>query len=156
MKPCLGLALLLVLFFLVGCGGDRPAKTFNNAAQNLATPKDNGGVAVAGVAREPDTEFVALVQEEGKEAKAKAPARKIKHTSELKLITDDFDKVRDELQRLIGKHDGYEATADVQSAPGSPRRGTWKVRVPIEQFAAFREAARKLAEVESDAVNTED
>jgi hypothetical protein len=46
--------------------------------------------------------------------------------------------------------------ADIRSSPGAQRVGTWRVRVPMENFAAFREAARKLAEVESDTVNTED
>ncbi|MCI0683415.1 MAG: DUF4349 domain-containing protein [Gemmataceae bacterium] len=83
-------------------------------------------------------------------------ARKIKHTADLTLITDEFDKKRDELQQLIVKHDGYEAMADVRSSPGSPRVGTWRVRAPIEHFSAFRDAVRKLAEVETDTVNTED
>jgi hypothetical protein len=83
-------------------------------------------------------------------------ARKVQHTADLKLITDDFDAKRDELQRLILKHEGYEAMADVRSSPGSQRVGTWRVRLPVEHFSAFRDAVRKVAEVETDTVNTED
>jgi len=85
-----------------------------------------------------------------------AVPRKIKYVADIKLITDDFDKAKEELEKQIAAHDGYEAFADVESSPGAPRVGTWKVRVPIEKFAAFRSAVRKLAEVAGDSVNTED
>ena len=160
-----------LMLFLIGCGGSvreagsgprvaaPPAKSAHRAPGDLIsglTPDET---------QQPE-EFVAQEQAGGKAgpmgAGANQPkqqpkvARKIKHSADLKLITDEFDKTRDELQKLIEKHQGYEAMADIRSSPGAQRVGTWRVRVPIENFAAFRDAARKLAEVESDTVNTED
>ena len=153
------------LLFLIGCGG-----ASQKARGKIDPPLVVSNKPVAGVSQEriadkmAADEFVALQEPAdkdqpkgaGDQPKQAKVARKIKHVAELKLITDEFDKTRDEVQRLIAKHDGYEAMADVQSSPGAQRLGTWRVRVPIEQFSAFRDAVRKLAEIESDTINTED
>lgn len=161
--PFIAAALLLVL---IGCGrsdGPHVSKAMHKSMEMAPAP-------VAGVQEErmlqDKSEFEAVSQEEApgkgpvmgagqQKAQAKV-ARKIKHTADVKLITDDFDTKRDELQQLIVKHEGYEAMADIRSSPGSQRVGVWRVRVPIEHFSAFRDAVRKLAEVENDTVNTED
>jgi hypothetical protein len=156
-----------MLLALIGCGSR--ADRFRSAT------KKPFGLAPAAAVTDSNSvvkqsEFEPIAQEEAggqlgageevpkaghRKAQSKV-VRKIKHSADLKLITDEFDRKRDELQQLIVKHDGYEAMADVQSSPGAQRVGTWRVRVPIEQFSAFRAAARKLAEVEADTVNTED
>src|SRR5262245_4867643 len=161
------------ILLLVGCSrGDLSDSTLR-VMKKTASDKAPGPTALATptAANEPagadwahDAEFV--VQKEAGEKpmggaanQAKPPAkvaRKIKHTADLKLITDEFDKTRVELQKLIEKHQGYEALADIRTSPGAQRVGTWRVRVPLENFVAFRDAARKLAEMESDTVNTED
>jgi hypothetical protein len=134
---------------LCGCssGGVPQKKTFNNVAVNLAreAPQVNDGLAQKAVGPG------APAADKG------APvARKIKYTADLKLITDEFDKAKEGLEKQIKVHEGYEAFADVQASPGVPRVGTWKVRVPIAQFSAFRSAVRSLGEVSSDTINTED
>jgi hypothetical protein len=83
-------------------------------------------------------------------------ARKIKYTADIKLITDEFDKAKDALIKQVEASKGYEAFAEIRSSPGAPRVGVWKVRVPIENFTAFRTGVAKLGEVETDTVNTED
>jgi len=154
----------MFLFLTIGCGSNqKPAPSLD--AARLTAHKDVGGVAAERLAgKEEADEFVAL-QEPGDKEQPKVPgqapkqaklARKIKHVAELKLITEEFDKTRDEVQRLIAKHEGYEAMADVQSSPGAQRIGTWRVRIPIEHFSAFRAAVRRLAEIESDTIATED
>jgi hypothetical protein len=153
------IAALLIL--MVGCS--RPSSPTPVAKDKGAVPKAEAEKAFFEPAqeRQPAEEFVSQEDPAGGAPKGqdKVPAkaaRKIKHSADIKLITDEFDKTRDDLQRLIDKHQGYEAMADVRSSPGTQRLGTWRVRVPIERFGAFREAVRKLAEVESDTVNTED
>jgi hypothetical protein len=166
MKTLPLIAAALFLCLLIGCGG-RSSPEF--AAKGDAKRMPANGPA-GGAQQEPaDTkaaagEFVALQEQVDKDQskggadvpKQGKTARKIKHVAELKLITDEFDTTRDALQQLIDKHQGYEAMADVRSSPGTQRLGTWRVRVPIEQFSAFRDAVRKLAEIESDTINTED
>ena len=170
MKP-LPLVGVVLLSCIVGCGGSErapaPMPKVREAGAKSSTPAVvMPGDLVAGLTMggtlQPD-EFVAqeaagaqVDPKGGEQRKEPKVARKIKHSADLKLITDEFDKTRDKLQELIEKHQGYEAMADIRSSPGSQRVGTWRVRVPMENFAAFRDAARKLAEVESDTVNTED
>lgn len=163
----------VLMMLLVGCGGgdrgDVMLRTLKKPAHGPASIPPAALTAANKDALDADgeqaNEFVAQKEageKPGPMGAGNQPkqqprvARKIKHTADLKLITDEFDKTRDELQRLIEKHQGYEAMADIRSSPGAQRVGTWRVRVPIENFAAFRQAARKLAEVESDTVNTED
>jgi hypothetical protein len=170
-KPLWNAALVGVagtVVLLAGCGGrgDKPrsAELASKAKFHAESPPAPGtpAAAPAELAQAPmgpmGLQFV--VQEGGKvggEPQAKkAVPRKIKHTGDIKVITDEFDKAKDELEKLIPAHDGYEAFADVQSSPGQPRSGTWRVRVPVEQFAPFRGAVRALGEVVSDTVNTED
>lgn len=167
---CVAAAFLLCV---IGCGrSERPAgapvATADHALKKAAAPpavqaSESGVVAGLTPSGQLAEEFV--FQEapagggkdgKGQDKPAIKIARKIRHTADLKLIADEFDKTRDELQKLIEKHQGYEAMADIRSSPGAQRVGTWRVRVPIENFSAFRDAARKLAEVESDTVNTED
>lgn len=160
MKALPLIAVTLFLLALIGCSRPgQPAPAMIDSAR-MAPARAVGGVAdEKTLAKEEPAEFVALQEQAnvgGNAPKQAKVARKIKHVAELKLITDEFDKTRDEVQRLIAKHDGYEAMADVQSSPGAQRIGTWRVRVPIEQFSAFRDAIRKLAEIESDTIATED
>ena len=168
-------AIAVLMLLLVGCGGgdlgDRRSrvvlsKSKGEAPSTVAVGPDVLQARGMEVEQPPGDEFVMQKEAGEKPAPMGAAAnqgreppkvaRKIKHTADLKLITDEFDKTRDDLQKLIEKHQGYEAMADIRSSPGAQRVGTWRVRVPMENFAAFREAARKLAEVESDTVNTED
>ena len=174
----LSLSAAAFLLFVIGCGrGDLPdramrtpaaAKGVPNVAAEPGMPQADPALAQK---EQLADEFVAQEEVGGKPGPmgggANQPkqqpkvARKIKHTADLKLITDEFDKTRDELQKLVEKHQGYEAMADIRSSPGTQRLGAWRVRVPIENFAAFRAAVRKLvddklAEIESDTVNTED
>jgi hypothetical protein len=149
--------LCVVCLIPVGCSREAP-KTFSNVADNLNVAQEPANLRTK-------TAFAVDHDQAGQEGandpapvKGKKPqvARKIKYTADLKLITDEFEKAKADLEAEIKTHQGYEAFADVQSTPGAPRVGTWKVRVPVEQFATFRSAVRKLGEVVNDTVNTED
>jgi hypothetical protein len=156
-----GFAAVFVL--LIGCGGDRHARTPQaefKAKSGAAIVQGTPPAAPEQLALQAPMGGQFVLQEDGKaggepEPKKAAP-RKIKHTGDLKLITDEFDRAKEDLEKLIPAHDGYEAFADVQSSPGQPRTGTWRVRVPVEKFGPFRAAVRKLGEILSDTVNTED
>lgn len=154
------------MLFLVGCGGSGQGDLGDNLLRLKSAPAEALPPApelVAGLGVKEDLDFVAQQDPKGAAGGQPEPpkagvkvARKIKHTADLKLITEEFDKHREEIQQLVTQHDGYEAMADVRSSPGAPRVGTWRVRVPVEKLSAFRDAVRKLGEVESDTLNTED
>jgi hypothetical protein len=90
-------------------------------------------------------------------AKKTAPVeRKIRYTGTIQLICDDFPKAEDGLQAAIKAHKGRIAHSEMSSSPGSPRSGVWRVRVPVPEFEAFRDAVRKLGEVEKNTADSED
>ncbi len=156
----LSAGLLLALF--TGCSGRYEAPPNLRETEQLeAKQAPSASESLDSVAsKRAKQEAVAFVDNPpGQPGGGQAPkkvARRIKYTAELKLITDDFDNTRQELQKAIKANQGYEAMADIKSSPGLPRVANWRLRVPIENFTTFREAVRKLAEVESDTVATED
>jgi hypothetical protein len=48
------------------------------------------------------------------------------------------------------------ADSDIYNQPGTPRSGTWKVRVPTKHFEAFMQAVAKLGEVRKRTSNSQD
>lgn len=82
--------------------------------------------------------------------------RKIKYTADLRLITDDFAAAEIKLRELLDASKGYLASSDVSGSPGSPRQGTWRLRVPVENFHTFCDQVAKIAEVERNSINSED
>ncbi len=72
------------------------------------------------------------------------------------LIVDDFVKAEQQLRQLVEEHEGYLADSAIHNQPGSPRSGTWTVRVPQKHFEAFMDAAVKFGEVRSRTTNSQD
>jgi hypothetical protein len=95
-------------------------------------------------------------QHEGQIAAEKPIPRKIIYSATVDLISDDFDKAEQELQRLIKDHNGYVARSEVRGSPGSPRFGNWTVRVPVDQFDVFLQEAAQLGELRRSATDSED
>ncbi|MGH7225305.1 MAG: DUF4349 domain-containing protein, partial [Gemmataceae bacterium] len=150
MRQLIKLALLLVVGFFLGCGGEK-AVPFKGAAAN------NGGGGDGGRGgRNP-----AQAEKEGgglpaDKAADKATPRKIIYTGLVDLIVDDFDGSESQLRQLIEDNEGYLADSDIHNQPGSPRSGTWTVRVPTKHFAAFMQALDKLGEVRKATTNSQD
>src|SRR5262249_27547026 len=93
--------------------------------------------------------------EEAGAAKRGAP-RKIIYTAQAELLVDDFDKAEEELLGLLAEHKGYVAKADAQGTPGTPRTGTWTLRVPAEQFETFLKQVARLGELRRSTTDSED
>jgi|SRR5579884_1006815 len=126
------LSLVVVLCF--GCGGKQAEPLGQRAAQ-----ENKGGE------RKP-----------AGGAEAKAMPRKIIYTGFIDAIVDDFDGSEGRLLQLVQEHEGYLAESDVYNQPGTPRSGTWKVRVPIKRFEAFLHEVAKLGEVRKRTSNSQD
>jgi hypothetical protein len=96
-------------------------------------------------------------QAEITKAKKSAPVeRKIKYTANLQLICDEFAKAEEGLQAAIKEFKGRIAHSELTTSPGAPRSGTWRIRVPVAEFEGFRDAVRKLGEVERNTSDSED
>jgi hypothetical protein len=89
--------------------------------------------------------------------KPDAPAqRKIIFTGLVDLIVDDFDKGEAALLELLKERQGYVARSDVQGTPGSPRSGTWTVRVPADRFNDFLAALTHVGELRRGSTDSND
>ena len=73
------------------------------------------------------------------------------------MIVEDFDRAEEAFKQLISQQKGcYVAQAEVTGSAGSPRKGHWKVRVPVEQFEAFVEAVTKLGGPQRNSIDSKD
>lgn len=139
MRQLLKIALLLLVGFFFGCGGEKAVQFKNGAA-----PPANQGGGGAGE-RKPA----------GKDAVEAAP-RKIIYTGIVDLIVDDFDGSEGRLRQLVEESEGYLADSDIYNQPGSPRSGTWTVRVPTKKFDGFMQTLLKLGEVRKRTTTSQD
>jgi hypothetical protein len=81
---------------------------------------------------------------------------KIIYTATIDLVVEDFAGVPDKLIALVKQFDGYIADSNLTGATGHSRRGTWKVRVPVERFESFVNSAKGLGELISAGTNSQD
>ncbi len=135
------LPLLAVAFTCMGCGGGSPpgqdaVKLRSENASELAEEekKENAG-APAGGEQQP---------------------RKIIYTATIDLVVEQFDNVEEELASLVKEQHGYLARSDVRGTPGSPRSGSWTLRVPVEHFTQVVAALGKLGELRQSKTDSDD
>jgi hypothetical protein len=86
----------------------------------------------------------------------KPVARKIIYTAHIDLVVDDFDQAVEQLSKLTADHDAYVAKSDVRGTPGTPRSGTWTVRVPVARFEDFVKVVSRLGELQRNSTDSED
>lgn len=141
MRPACALV-LLVFGLCVGCGARRDDKDgFAPADAQPQQPAKNAGDDVPAAKEGPAV----------KEAR-----RKIVYVATIRLIVEDFGKARLELLDLLRAHSAFVATSEAIEAPGAPRGGMWKLRVPVERFDAFHAALVKLGELQRTNVDSQD
>ena len=112
---------------------------------NLAMRKATSPPAAAGA--EDDT---------SKATKAATDGRKIIYNAQVDLVTEDLTAFDGRLSQLIATSKGYVADSDITGSAGSTRRGSWKVRVPVETYDAFLKGAVALGELVTLKANSED
>jgi hypothetical protein len=144
MRQLLFPSLPLIFFLVLGCSS-REAGRF----QKTAAPQDQAAQKAA-------LDENPVKQAPAGKAADKASPRKIIYTGVVDLIVDDFDSIESQLLQLVEEHQGYLANSDIYNQPGTPRSGTWTIRVPTKQFNAFMQAVVKLGEVRKRTVNSQD
>ena len=148
----------LAMLCVAGCGGNVPSHAPRNTAQSassalqqaapasvaLVAPQDMppGGGAQSGNPREP--------------ADASKLHRQIIYDADVTLVVEDFDGVPEKVERLVADAGGFVANARLRGHSGDPRSGEWKVRLPVDGYAGFLEAARHLGELQSLAATSQD
>jgi hypothetical protein len=148
----------IVFLICIGCGGETNPRPFQDAKkssleqdglpQNKAKAQDRAVNALG-------SENAANALQEEAQPHHDQP-RKIVYTAMLELLVDDLDKVEQELTQLVAQENGYIAKSELHGSPGTPRWGQWTVRIPVDHFGSFREAAVKLGELRRATSDSDD
>jgi hypothetical protein len=81
---------------------------------------------------------------------------KIIYTADIELVVGKLDSAKTELLKQVKARRGYVAEMTVNGTAGSPREGTWKLRIPVSQYEAFVADISRLGDVKSIQVSSED
>ncbi|HID75623.1 MAG TPA: DUF4349 domain-containing protein [Planctomycetaceae bacterium] len=73
--------------------------------------------------------------------------RKIIYTATVDMVVEEFSGIPEQVEKLTRQYGGYVARSEQSGAPGSPRRGHWTLRVPVDRFASFLGELLRLGEV---------
>ena len=140
-----------------GCGGQgdgggmASSSTSADSAGNAASASAPSASGASGkAAGAPGTATAQLIQA------ASSVPRKIIYNATVDLLADNYATAERGLVALIGKSHGYIAETNIGAAPGTPRQGTWKVRVPESQFQPFMNAVVKLGELQTTHTDSQD
>lgn len=82
--------------------------------------------------------------------------RKIVYTASVEIVIEDFDALEGNLKKLIDQYKGHISNSTTHIAHRDRREGRWTIRVPVENFDAFLEGAKKLGELRSSGIDSQD
>jgi len=82
--------------------------------------------------------------------------RKIIYDARINLVVESLSATEQAILKLIDEHNGFLAESDQSSLTDHQRRGTWRVRVPVDHFQAFVSAVGRLGEVRQNHVGSQD
>ncbi len=153
------ISLLLLLGLAVGgcAGSEMPSPMDRMQVQQKASSGSKPQAPAEAPLTAVDASGVALGGQQAEAAKTPEVARKIIRTGTMGVVVEDFDKAVQELETLLkGVPGAYIAQADVRGSGGTPRSGTWRVRLPTVGFDTFMDAVARLGIPEVRKVDTED
>jgi hypothetical protein len=82
---------------------------------------------------------------------------KIIRTGDVQIIVDNFDAAYGKFKQDVDAIKGaYIAKAEISGSAGTPRRGTWKVRIPVTSFDSFMEQLAGLGVPERNVIDSRD
>jgi hypothetical protein len=87
--------------------------------------------------------------------KPEQPRRRI-YEADIKLVVQNFDDVPGAVRKLVAAHDGYVSNSHIDVSVGDRRHGTWKVRIPTNQYDAFTAASKGIGALEDHQENVRD
>jgi hypothetical protein len=82
--------------------------------------------------------------------------RQIIYDADVRIIVEDFEEIPEKVDRLVLGAGGFVAQQKLHGKSGRPRSGEWKIRLPLDGYAEFLDAAKKLGELQSLAANSQD
>jgi hypothetical protein len=80
----------------------------------------------------------------------------IVRSAELALVTKEFDKAREAIERTLRQHHGFAGQLNVNAPAGAGRTLSATLRVPADEFDAALTELKKLGRVERESQSGED
>lgn len=150
------LSLFLLACCLAGCAANSNRMPTTGGAPSLsaAAPGSPADSSVEAVSR--DANGLSGAAQDAVLTTAVSVPRKIIYTATLDMTVEDLTGSGKKLLSLVQKHHGYVASAEVGGDPGAPRRGVWKLRVPVGEFDPFRSDLEALGAVQSNHLDSQD
>lgn len=158
-RQFLALWIAAVLILAAGCGGGSSSGT------SQASSSSGGGIESmytgAYDAEEPASISMSQTSNSSTESSVYQNAgAKLIRRAELSIQTSEFDQAVNALDELVIAHGGYYESASVYGGSyrnaNASRSGEYVVRVPAEQFQAFKSSAGELGYVTSSTESSED
>ena len=148
MRPLLHIVPALVSLVLFGCGGVAQYDASDSYATGSASPASKADTDEPVAAADAELLDIAAVQNGAvPPANGAEIERKIVYTATLQMVVEDFATVPAKVVKLAQDHGGFIANSNIRGSSGSPRNGTWTIRVPVAGYGDFLEAASGLGEV---------
>ena len=145
----------LFLLLLAGCAA--------SGGGNLSSPDSaaSSSSIEAGAAPAPSDAAAGAQKSKGNSVGANAQAvsktkRVIIYTATVDLVVENLTLGQNKLTQLVKANGGYIAETNVGGASGAQRTGSWKVRVPVENYEAFMAGAQRLGELQSTNSSSQD
>jgi hypothetical protein len=137
---------------ILGCGGaayegQQPAydatgdAVVDSSASMSASPDTDAAGDINLVAYQPDSQAGAAEAPQAATQDPARAARKVIHTATLDIVVEQFDDIPARIDELASKNGGFISKANVDTAEGRSRHGTWTIRVPVDRYRAFMNAA---------------
>lgn len=82
--------------------------------------------------------------------------RKIIYNAQIELAVEDFAAANERVLALVKQFGAYVADSTVHGSSGEVRRGSWKLRVPVERFDEVVSAAKGIGELVSASTTSQD
>lgn len=159
MRSILAVSLLFVFAELSGCGGAYSPQQGAHGGKSAPSPATSATPVIAsseaGVAGQPPGGGDQS-EPPGGPAKPAKVRRQIIYTADMRLIVEEFSGVPEKVAALVRQHDGIVANSQLSGYSGSPRYGTWKIRIPVGGYGDFLTAARSLGEVQNVTTDSQD
>ena len=143
---------LISLFVIAGCGQkegyDQTSEYISASEQDYAAAET---MASADATGEVSLDAVSV------QVSAQAAAnRKIIYTTTLGLVVEDYRELERMLPPLVAKHGGFVASSETDRRFNNQQSGTWVVRIPTTEYAAFLTGVGSLGFTESRSENAQD
>ena len=156
------ICMVLLMLFTVGCGASKEASAYDMAPSAPMASAPAGGVAMkeewAADAELPMVQETVTNKTEN--SVYQNSGAKLIRRAEVSIQTTEFDQAVQSLDQLVVQYGGYYESATVYGGSyrnaHANRSGEYVVRIPAEQFTAFRSSTGELGYVTRSTESSED